>query len=401
MRRVILFLAILPIIMFAQAKDKGVFENKKSDKYKDILESIGKIDKYHPEDKAFKVDVEGMELPKTKNEFKTYWHNEPVSQGYTGTCWAFSTTSFFESEIYRLTKKEVKLSQLFFVYWEYVAKTDKHVWTKGESLFAEGSEANALQRLLSKYGCVPREVYTGKPENQKYHDHSEMFKEMEAVFAKAKENDSWELDTVLNEIKSIMDKYMGTPPEKFTYKGKEYTPESFMTEYCKLNPEDYVDILSIKEQPYMQEVEYTVPDNWWHDSSYVNVPLNKFMDIINNAIESGYTMSIGGDVSEPGKVNKVDCLMIPDFDIPSAYINEDARELRFSNKTTTDDHGIHLVGYKKGDNGKYWYLIKDSGAGSFDGNNPGYFFYHEDYIKLKIMDFMVHKDMVKDILEQL
>jgi bleomycin hydrolase len=123
------------------------------------------------------------------------------------------------------------------------------------------------------------------------------------------------------------------------------------------------------------------------------------MKTIRNAVRKGFTIAIGGDVSEPGYDSWAEVAVVPTFDIPSEYINEDARQFRFSNETTTDDHGIHIVGYKE-QNGKDWYLIKDSGAGSRNGNNKGYYFYHEDYVKLKIMDFMVHKDAVGDLLDK-
>ena len=110
-------------------------------------------------------------------------------------------------------------------------------------------------------------------------------------------------------------------------------------------------------------------------------------------------MALGGDVSEAGYLSKYDAAFIPTFDIPSEYIDESARQFRFSNKTTTDDHGIHLAGYLEKD-GKDWYLIKDSAAGAMEGNNVGYYFYHEDYVKLKMMDFLVHKDAVRDLLSK-
>jgi bleomycin hydrolase len=167
-----------------------------------------------------------------------------------------------------------------------------------------------------------------------------------------------------------------------------------------LNPDDYVDIMSLKEKPYFHQVEYEVTDNWWHDSSYYNVPLDLFMSSIKTAIKNGYSMCIGGDVSEAGHDGWHNAAIIPSFDIPSEYINDDAREFRFDNTTTQDDHGIHLVGYKN-QNGRTWFLIKDSGAGSRNGNAKGFYFFNEDYVKLKIMDFMVHKDAVKELLTQI
>ena len=227
---------------------------------------------------------------------------------------------------------------------------------------------------------------------------------MKGYLESLKKSNAWNEKIVVSTIKTIMDHYMGVPPTKFIVDGKEYTPESYMKNYLKLTPSDFVEILSYKQKPYWQKVEYTVPDNWWHSKDYYNVPLDVFMSIIKKAIREGYSMSIGGDISEPGFSRETQCAMVPDFDIPSAWINEDARAFRFENKTTTDDHGLHLTGYLENFNGdgKDWYLIKDSGSGSRnnDKNAPefGYYFFSEDYVKLKMMGFTINKKAVEDIL---
>jgi len=155
--------------------------------------------------------------------------------------------------------------------------------------------------------------------------------------------------------------------------------------------------------PYNTKCEYIVPDNWWHSADYYNVSLDDYMSIIKNAIKNGYTIALGGDVSEAGFESYAQTAVVPTFDIPSEYIDENARQFRFSNETTTDDHGIHLVGYFE-KNGTTWYLIKDSGAGSRnagkDSKNFGFYYFHQDYVKLKMMDFMVHKDAMKDVLKK-
>jgi bleomycin hydrolase len=386
---------------YAQQRHKGKFVDYKNEFWEEIHKSTQEYWK-KPERKKprFIVDFDGLDLPKSKDEFKYYWHNEPRSQGATGTCWSFSTTSFYESEINRLFGKKVKLSEMYTVYWEYVEKARYFVQTRGESFFGEGSESNAVRRIWQKYGCVPLEAFEGKLPGQKFYDHSKMFAEMEKFLNKVKENSLWNEEFVTSTIKSILNKYMGEPPTKFVYENKEYTPTSFLKEYLKLNLDDYIDIMSLMEKPYYKYVELEVQDNWWHDSSYLNVPLDEFMGIIKNAIQKGYTVVIGGDVSEAGIESHKEVAIVPTFDIPSEYIDENARQFRFSNNTTGDDHGIHLVGYKTDKDKKMWFLIKDSGSGSFNGNNKGYYFYHEDYVKLKMLSFTIHKDAVKDILQK-
>ena len=379
-------------------KTKAIFVEPKSEFYEEMTKEI---ETYNTpakvNNKVLRVDFTGMDLPKSLSEFTSYWHNPTVSQGQTGTCWAFSTTSFFESEIYRLHKKEIKLSVIFKVYWDFVEKTRRFVQERGNSVFGEGSEGNAVPRIYEKYGAVPLESYTGLLPDQVYHDHSKLFDEMNNYLQTIKKNNSWNEEEAVATIKDIMNHYLGTPPTKVNYDGSEYTPKEFYQNVMKLKVDDYVDIVSYSQEPFNQKVEYTVPDNWWHSKDYYNVPLETYMKLIKNAIRNGYTIAIGGDVSEPGYDSHVKCAIIPTFDIPSEYINDDAREFRFSNGTTGDDHGLHMVGYMT-KNGKDWFLIKDSGAGSKNVEPKGYYFYHEDYVKLKIMDFMVHKDAVGNLV---
>jgi len=400
---------LLFVAAIAQAQqpvhNKGKFIEHKPGFYENsILKGVDEFQETKkPEKKkvAFKLDITGMDVPTSASQFTGYWKNEPVSQGNAGTCWSYSTTSYFETEVYRQTKQKVKISEIFTAYWEYVEKVKRFVKERGDSHFDEGSEANAVTRIMSMYGAVPEESYTGLLAGQKYHTHAKMVEEMKAYLASAKSNNAWNEDEIISTIKSIMHHYIGVPPSKVKVNGKDMTPQDYLKNVLKLNTEDYVDVTSLMEKPYWQKVEYTVPDNWWHADNYYNVPLEDYMAIVKASIRKGYTMAVGGDVSESGFVSQSQVALIPSYDIPSAFIDENARQFRFSNKTTTDDHGMHLIGYMD-KNGKDWYLIKDSGAGSRncakDSENFGYYFFHEDYVKLKMMDFMVHKDMLKDYL---
>ncbi|MFA3783131.1 C1 family peptidase [Melioribacteraceae bacterium 4301-Me] len=382
-------------------KDKGIFVERKAGYFQNvILKEIQDFEKKEkPEKKIFTMDFSKVEAPKSLEEFKYYWHSTPENQGNTGTCWSFSTTSFFESEVYRLTKKKVKLSPMYTAYWEYIEKAKRFVDERGNSEFGEGSEANAVTRIWSQYGIVPEEVYNGMLPGQKVYNHSKMFQEMKDYLESVKNNNAWNEKEVVETIKSILNHYMGEPPKSFTVEGQTYTPLEYLNNYLKLNLSDYVCILSLMEKPFGEQVEYPVPDNWWHSKEYYNVPLDTFMKIIKYAIRNGFTLAIGGDVSEPGKNADLEIFVVPTFDIPSEYIDDSSREFRFSNGTTTDDHGIHLIGYKEGKDGKDWYLIKDSGSSAFDGPHKGYYFFSDDYVKLKMMDFMVHKDAVKNFIE--
>ncbi len=379
-------------------RDRAIFVEKKNEFFEKIKKELNEYyQKKKEPKKKLAVDLSGMDLPTSVDQFKHYWYNPPISQGLTGTCWCFAGTSFFESEIYRLTGQKLKLSEMYTVYWEYVEKARRFVRKRGDSFFGQGSELNAVPKIWKQYGIVPEEVYPGKPADQPFHDHSKMFREMKDYLNSVKESNAWNEELVLSTIKSILNHYLGEPPREFKYQGKKYTPESFLKKVVKIHLDDYYNVMSLMEKPFYQFVEYEVPDNWWKCKNYLNVPVNDFMQVVKKAIRAGYTVGIGGDVSEPGYDSHAEVAVVPTFDIPSEYIDDSAREFRFKNHTTTDDHAIHLVGYLNKD-GKDWYLIKDSAAGSRNGKNKGYYFYHEDYVKLKIMTLIVHKDMVKDLL---
>jgi bleomycin hydrolase len=394
-------LALLTVEGYAQQlKNKGEFINAENKFYDEIKKSTELFANppAAPKEPVFKMDFSGIDLPKSADEFTTVWAGKPVTQGATNTCWSFSTTSFYESEVKRITGMEVRLSEQYIVYYEYLEKAREYVRTRGASFFGEGSESNAVSRMMKLHGIVPYESYTGYSIGQKYLDHSVMFGEMDKYLKKVKENSEWNEQVVVSTIQSILDHYMGKVPDTVTYSDKKMSPVKFMETVLKLNPDDYIDIMSLKQKPYWTKSEYDVPDNWWNSSDYYNVPLEDFMNIIKASLKKGYSIAIGGDVSEPGILGTKGVALVPTFDIPSEYINEDARQLRFSNGSTTDDHGVHMVGWANRANGT-WFLIKDSGSGAH--NNPacaGYYFYHEDYVKLKMMSYTVHRDAVKEVL---
>lgn len=409
MKKIILvfLLAFLTMNLFAQKKDKVVFKEYEAGFYQNfILKDVSEVEeKSKPveNEKKFMMDQSGLDLPNQVNLYQKEWANPVISQGNAGSCWAYSTISFYESEVKRLQNKEVKLSEIFTVYCEYIEKAKRFVQERGNSLFDQGSEGNAVARIFRQYGAVPMVSYTGLINGRKYHSHEAMFNEMMSYLNSVKENNTWNEALVVETIKNIMNYHLGTPPTEFIVDGKKYNPQSYLKDYLKINPEDYVEILSYKQEPYWNQVEYKVPDNWWHNKDYYNVPLDIYMDIIKKAIRNGYTMSIGGDVSESGFSRETQVALVPTYDIPSEYIDEDARQFRFSNQTTTDDHGMHLIGYVEKD-GKDWYLIKDSSSGSRNNNHDvpefGYYFFSSDYVKLKMMGFTIHKDAVKDILKK-
>lgn len=374
------------------------------EKKDDITEKIKKKQKdektkQRKERRSLKSDLTGVYPPPSKESFKQHFHFPPQAQFMTSTCWSYSATSFYETEIYRLTGKKIKLSEMWTPYFELIEKCRRFIKERGDSYVAGGGESNALPRIWKRYGIVPLEAYTGlKPPYEK-HNHSPLMKELKGYLDYIKANNIWDEEENLKHIKLILDKHLGEPPKTFTYNGRTMTPQEFFKKETGLNMDDYYSTMSTSYFPFNTMQEFKVPDNWWHSKKYVNLSLDTWYNIIKKAVNSGYTLIIGGDISEPGKDGENDVAFIPSFDIPQQYINQDSREYRISNETTTDDHGIHLVGYKRY-KGKDWFLIKDSGRSARKGKpeNNGYYFFREDFIKLKMLTFTIHKDMLKDIL---
>lgn len=383
--------------LFAQ-KDKLKFEEKLPGFYETVI-----LPALHLKSKTSNFTYLSMEFtdsyPTQIADYESLWHVIPKSQGNTGTCWCFAATSFLESEIFRQQAKKIDLSEMYFVYWEYVDRAVDFVKTRGQTYFEQGSEANALKRLIPKYGCVPESAYRGKPEYSEFHAHGEMLAEMKTYLAGIKASGVWNESMVELGIRSILDAYMGEVPARFMYDNQLFTPLEFY-DYTELDVFKMFSFMSTMSAPYGQKAELVEPDNWWHSDDYYNVELHDYYQIVENSIKNGYSICICGDVSEPGYNSKNEVAIIPDFDIPSKYINASSRELRLYNQSTTDDHCIHIVGYKDvGD--ETWFLIKDSGAGGFDGKNKGYRFFHEDYIRLKMMNIMLYKDAAKLVLDKI
>ncbi len=388
-----------PILKEMEKADRDL-QKQKDEKTAEIRERQ-KAEKEKKKEAARQIasDMTGVNPPASVESFTSPFHFAPVRQYLTGTCWSFSGTSYFESEIYRLTGKKIKLSEMWTPYHEYLEKCRRFIRERGDSFIGEGSEAGSLIRIWKMYGVVPATAYPGVTHPGEKYDHSALIREIRLYLDFVKKNNLWDEDANLKHIALILDRYMGHPPDRFEYDGRTMTPKEFLARETGLNMDDYVSVMSTLYYPFFTRDEFRSPDNWWHSKDYVNVPLDQWYTALVGAIKAGYTVILGGDVSEPGKLGPKDVAFIPSFDIPAEYIDQSAREYRIANHTTTDDHAIHLVGYTRvGD--QDWFLIKDSGSSANWGPNKGYYFFRGDYLRLKILFFTVHKDCLKDILSR-
>jgi bleomycin hydrolase len=343
------------------------------------------------------MDFSRLAKPAGPEEFRPLYHTPPVPQGKTSTCWSFATTSLFETELKRLYGLEVRLSPMHTAYWEFVEKARRFIREKGNSALREGSEPEAVVLRMKQYGAVRASDYTGLVGGATVHDHTKLHAELWACLEGFRDRGEWDEAGAVAAVRAILDRNMGAPPETIEVDGRRLTPKEYLDQVLRIPLGDYVAFVSFMHLPFYAKGEYKVPDNWWHGADYHNVPLDEFFGALAGALAKGFTVALAGDISEPGNAGPEDVAVIPSFDIPGAFIDQSAREFRFANRTSTDDHVLHLVGTAERADGR-WFLLKDSWETAWEGRHKGYFFYREDYVKLKMLTFFVHKDAVADLL---
>jgi bleomycin hydrolase len=366
----------------------------------------GEIDALYADEKKAKedaardlrVDWSNIETPTDPSQFEQLWHIPPVPQYYTGTCWAFCSVSYLESEAKRLHDVEVKLSEMWVVYWEYVEKARSFLQEFGHTPVDQGGQDHGTLEIVRQYGAVPHEAYPGVLDSEGRHDHTLLIKELKGFLNWVLDSGTWNEEQNLAYVRSILDKHMGPVPQEFTWQGETHTPESFLTDVMQLEMDKYRSVVSRMDEPFQSEVLLDVHDNWRRKDNYLNLPLDDFYAVIKNAVTDGYTVSIGGDNSEAGMDGKFDVAIVPEWDIPTDFINQGSREFRIANGTTGDDHGVHVVGLTQV-GGRDWFLIKDSNRSSRLGKHKGYYFWDGDYIKLKMLSFTIHEDRLQEYID--
>ncbi|MHC5201649.1 C1 family peptidase [Myroides sp. LJL119] len=323
-----------------------------------------------------------------------------TSQGSTGTCWSFSTSSFLESEILRISDKHIDLSEMYNVRNTYPKKIENYITRQSKAQFGEGGLAHDVINSVRDYGLVPQAVYDGYMGQDTY-NHQELFKALQGlinVYATSNKpiTMNWKPIT-----EYILDTYMGKNVQEFTYEGKNYTPMSFL-KMTGINPDDYLTITSFANQKDYSSFILNIPDNFSNGSMY-NLPLDEYIANIDNALDNGFTLSLDCDVSEKGfsaesgvafvaldpKDNEKGLTeIIQEKDITPEY-----RLQEFFSFDTNDDHLMHIVGKVQDKNGNIYYKVKNSwGSQGPRIGNDGYIYMSLAYLKLKSISVLVHKD---------
>lgn len=337
------------------------------------------------------------------------------NQGNSGTCWSFSGLGFFESELLRIGKPELDLSEMFIVNHSYKDKAEKYVRLNGFLNFAAGGSFYDVLYVWKHYGIVPDEVMVGLNYGEENHNHGELDAMAKAVVEQVVKNPNKKLSPAWKPaFDGIVDSYLGKLPETFTYNGKTYTPQSY-AKSLGLNMDDYVSLTSFTHHPFYTQFPIEIPDNWRWSMSY-NLPLNEFAQVFDYAINNGYTIAWGSDVSEKG-FTRDGIALLPETQkekmvgsdqakwleqqkgnrkynitgkVVEAEATQESRQKEFDNYQTTDDHGMLIYGIAKDQSGTEYYMVKNSWG--TDTKYKGIWYASKPFVQAKTMNILVHKD---------
>lgn len=364
-------------------------------------------------------------------KFTTIKENKITSvknQASSGTCWSFSALGFFEAELLRMGKPKVDLSEMFVVHHSYTDKADKYVRMNGTNNFAGGGSFSDVVYVLKNYGIVPESIMSGLNYGEDKHRHGELDALTAAYVKVIVSNPNKKLSTAWKSgFEGVLDAYLGACPKEFTVDGKKFTPLTY-EQSLGLNLDDYVSLTSFTHHPFYTKFVIEIPDNWRWEESY-NLPLDEFARVFDYAVDNGYSIAWGSDVSEKGFSKKgiavnpetkvenmpgsdqAHWLGISDKDReekiyknlkpqPEVKVTQEIRQASFDNYQTTDDHGMVIFGTAKDQTGTKYYLVKNSWG--TDSKYKGIWYASESYVLHKTINILVNKNAIpKDILKKL
>lgn len=338
------------------------------------------------------------------------------NQGRSATCWSYATTGLLESELLRLGKEPIDLSEMFTVRHVYQDKAERYVRLHGHLNFAQGGASPDVLYVLKRYGAVPQSVYSGLREGEQINNHGELEALLKAQLDAVIKNKNGSLSSAWPQaIAASLDAYLGAYPAEFEYRGKRYTPRSFADDFLGLDPDDYVSITSFSHHPFYEKAIIQVPDNWSWSESY-NLPLDEFMATLQHAVEHSYSVSWATDVSEKGFSLQNALAIVPATDYqamsaeqrasmfagpqPELAVDQALRQKAYDNYETTDDHGMLITGMAKDQQGGIYYIVKNSWGMRDNDLRPGYIFASEAFVRYKSISILLHKDGVPKSLRK-
>ena len=343
--------------------------------------------------------------------------DSPVkNQGSSGTCWSYSGNSFLESEMMKSGREFVDISEIYTARCAYIERAKNYVRMHGNIGWGDGAELHDVTAIYKKYGAMPYEAYTGLNYGTSKNRFGEMQAALEGFLKGIVENKNGKLTkNWLPAFIAALDTYLGKVLENFTWKGRQYTPITFANEVVGLNADNYIELSSFTYTPFYEQTLLMVPDNWSLQNVY-NVPLNNLTEIVDYSLQNGHTVAWATDVSEKYFSWKNGVAIVPEKDIEDMEADEiktmfdgpkkereitpQVREDAFDNYTTTDDHGMHIVGMAKDQNGKEYYKVKNSWGDKND--YKGFLYVSKAYFQYKTTAILLHENAIPNtVLRQL
>lgn len=327
------------------------------------------------------------------------------NQGQTGTCWSFATSSFLESEIYRIKGISVDISEMFIVRNTYNQKAWNYVMRQGKTQFSEGGLAHDVIHAVADYGIAPQSAFSDVFGTKKIYNHSVIIPKVKEILDAYIKNDkdskhpNWKKDIAL-----ILDKEIGKKTLKFIEDGITYTPISYR-DYLKIVPDDYISITSFTHKPFYSKFVLNIPDNF-SNGSFFNVPLDELVSLAKNALQKGYSLALDVDVSEKTFNSKIGIATLPlkesNTSIPKEIeVTPQLRQKEFENFNTTDDHLMHITGIVKDANGTTYFKVKNSWGGTSQRiGNYGYIYMSVTYFKMKAISILLHREALSKEMKQ-
>jgi len=324
------------------------------------------------------------------------------NQQFSNACWSFSTTSFIETEIIRKQNKEIILSPMYFVYYNYLYQAENYIRMHGQTRFSPGGLTSHAFKVLKYQGLVPQLEFSGLPPDMVYLNcdiFNSIKRKLDSIVRCEKIEETWK-----SSITHDLNKYIGKLPTVFEFERVIFNPLEFANSVCDIRAEDYVEITSYSHHPFYENCFLEVPANWNH-GEYYNIPINKFMMLIDTALYNGYSLIWDGDISEYPLINEnnidysLHILSLPSERNSPKRIDQKLRQPTSENYTTTEDHLSHIVGIAKDKSGNKYYIFKDSQG--IDKFLNGYLLVSEAYIKLKTISVLTHKDVLHKVCREI
>lgn len=359
----------------------------------------------------------GDEIPQF--EFTTVYDIEATSvknQARSGTCWSYSSTSFIESEMIRMGKDPIDISEMYTVRKTYQDKADRYVRLHGKLNFSQGGALLDVLYVIKHYGAVPQSVYEGLNYGTDNNDHNEMEAALKGIVDAVVNKNSGTITTAWKRaLDGVLDAYLGEEPATFDYQGKSYSPKSFADEVIGIEVDDYIQLTSFTHKPFNAYYAILVPDNWNWDPSF-NVPLDDMMGAIDHALSKGFTVDWATDVSEKGFSLKNGVAVMPEADWkdmtseersavytgPHAelVVTQAMRQDAYNNYQTQDDHGMQIVGKVLDQTGDAYYIVKNSWGDRENDYRTGYIYASEAFVRYKTISVLMHKDALPKAIKK-